>query len=248
MSLIIYDETGHRPDLLPAPFKYLQSRNVYDKSYTWTNAETHTFPGVYALRHKKIKKFYVGSAANIHRRMLEHHTTLKKGRGWGGLQRAFNTYSKVGWHVEVLEETPDALSASVREAKLLNSISKRLLFNKVFPVEVILTPDLIRRYNANFIVDDGSGCWLWKSSFNVDGYGMIDSKRQSLFAHRVGYQIANNDLEPGALVGHKCNIKRCVNPAHLYKASYSDNAVDIVVSDGRIGVESPLFGLRGGVS
>lgn len=74
-------------------------------------------------------------------------------------------------------------------------------------------------------VDVGSEdeCWLWKGC-TKNGYGTFwirDSSYKNggkmVPAHRYSYEIANGNVEKGAIFHHKCEVKNCVNPGHLEK-------------------------------
>lgn len=79
---------------------------------------------------------------------------------------------------------------------------------------------------------DENGCWIWrgaqKSGQVGDEYGCFWYKGTSYLAHRVAYFLAFG-VDPGTkLVCHKCDVKLCVNPEHLFLGSESDNQRDIV--------------------
>lgn len=65
--------------------------------------------------------------------------------------------------------------------------------------------------------DDGiSRCWFWTGAKTMDGYGRTYYRGYAIPAHRVSYEIANGSIPYGMFVLHSCNIRDCVNPAHLY--------------------------------
>jgi hypothetical protein len=72
-----------------------------------------------------------------------------------------------------------------------------------------------------------SGCWLWTRARNKGGYGqlMFEGVRNR-GAHRVAYELANGPIPEGLLVCHRCDVKNCVNPAHLFLGSVTDNNRD----------------------
>ena len=47
-------------------------------------------------------------------------------------------------------------------------------------------------------------------------------------AHRFAYETWNGPLIDGLLICHTCDNHRCVNPAHLYQGTASDNVRDAV--------------------
>jgi hypothetical protein len=80
-------------------------------------------------------------------------------------------------------------------------------------------------------------CWLWKASTASHGYGQFvveTGKPQRIFlAHRIVYFLAYG-IDPGeAYVCHKCDVKRCCNPGHLFLGTAADNAQD-AKSKGRL--------------
>jgi hypothetical protein len=76
-----------------------------------------------------------------------------------------------------------------------------------------------------------SGCWLYAGHADREGYGTLGWKRPDgiwtkLFAHRLSYERLAGPLIPGMMVCHKCDTPPCVNPAHLFLGTASDNMVD----------------------
>lgn len=74
-------------------------------------------------------------------------------------------------------------------------------------------------------VDKSGDCWIWTASVGSHGYGnAFDGKVRT--AHRMSWEIANGPIPRGGWVLHRCDVKRCVNPAHLYVGTHEQNMRD----------------------
>src|SRR5262245_15589455 len=83
-------------------------------------------------------------------------------------------------------------------------------------------------------------CWLWQGSLGSTGYGQLRGNgRTTLKAHRISWQIHRGPIPPGMSVLHHCDSPPCVNPAHLFVGTQTDNMAD-AARKGRIpGTSSP---------
>lgn len=63
------------------------------------------------------------------------------------------------------------------------------------------------------------GCWLWKGRRQLGpdthSYGMLSIEGKPYSAHRVAWMIYRGTTR-GLWVLHRCDVKECVNPSHLY--------------------------------
>jgi hypothetical protein len=72
-----------------------------------------------------------------------------------------------------------------------------------------------------------SECWLWTGATNSKGYGRYRRVGSPEFlAHRVSWTRAHGAIPDGLVVCHHCDTPRCVNPAHLFLGTRSDNTQD----------------------
>lgn len=86
---------------------------------------------------------------------------------------------------------------------------------------------------------DASGgteaCHLWIGpTRNAKGYGAFRVGGRTVVAHRwlLGQLRGEPLVWPDEVGCHRCDNPRCVNPAHLYVGSHSDNAHDAIERSG----------------
>lgn len=84
-----------------------------------------------------------------------------------------------------------------------------------------------------------SDCWLWIGSVNRHGYGATSIAGENK-AHRASWRLFKGHIPNGMSVLHKCDVRCCVNPEHLFIGTQLDNMRDCSVK-GRI-KNIPLFG------
>jgi hypothetical protein len=81
-------------------------------------------------------------------------------------------------------------------------------------------------------------CWFWASQIQPNGYGMFKVGHRSAspkYAHRVSYEMTHGPIADGAHVLHRCDQRNCVNPAHLFLGTHTDNMRD-ASAKGRLAV------------
>lgn len=81
------------------------------------------------------------------------------------------------------------------------------------------------RLLKNKLVDE-NGCWIWQRAVFYTGYPQIKIARKTSYAHRASYEVFKGQIPRGLNVCHKCDIRLCINPEHLFLGTDLDNERD----------------------
>ena|SRR5215469_13392385 len=85
--------------------------------------------------------------------------------------------------------------------------------------------------------EPNSGCWLWEGGL-TKGYGVIGTggrNGRNIYATHVSLVLHGRPRPgPDMIACHRCDVRACVNPEHLYWGSYSENIQDSYERTGRI--------------
>lgn len=86
------------------------------------------------------------------------------------------------------------------------------------------TPE--ERLKEKIKVNPETGCWEWQGLLNRYGYGKIKVNGRCWTTHRLSYVLNVGDIGD-SMVCHRCDVRHCVNPNHLFLGSHIDNMSDM---------------------
>jgi HNH endonuclease len=79
-----------------------------------------------------------------------------------------------------------------------------------------------------YTIFDQNECWLWNGG-KSGGYGVVKIDITQFYVHRISAEIfLGHKINNNMLVLHKCDIRNCFNPDHLFIGTHEDNMNDCV--------------------
>jgi hypothetical protein len=77
-----------------------------------------------------------------------------------------------------------------------------------------------------------SGCWIWSRAISREGYGRMFFRGRHLPTHRLSYMLFNGEISADTpFICHRCDIRCCINPHHLYQGTIYQNNQDAIARD-----------------
>lgn len=126
---------------------------------------------------------------------------------------------------ESINEIATALAKAqgVDDRTLEASILKSML-NKNFAANQYIAKSELSRF-VEKIAFGASDCWYWIGAKSSSGYGLTSISNENK-AHRLAWKLFRGYITSGMNVLHKCDIRCCVNPDHLFIGTQDDNMKD----------------------
>lgn len=82
------------------------------------------------------------------------------------------------------------------------------------------------RFLRSYRINEETGCWLWQSSKYQNGYGWLKVFGKVVSAHRFSYELHRGKIPDGMEILHSCDVRCCVNPAHLRVGTHAENMAE----------------------
>lgn len=119
-----------------------------------------------------------------------------------------------------------------KSQRVLNSCFNKLCVNPNHLIlsnhtKIITEQDTIERFFKK--VKKTDYCWLWTSAKTKGGYGIFGDykeKRGHILAHRFSYELHFGKFDRKMFVLHKCDVRNCIRPDHLFLGTSADNTRD----------------------
>lgn len=71
-------------------------------------------------------------------------------------------------------------------------------------------------------------CWIWTAGKYKNQYGIFTVDGKHIKAHRACWEIWYGIIPNDQYVLHKCDLRYCVRPDHLFLGTYQDNLQDMM--------------------
>lgn len=74
---------------------------------------------------------------------------------------------------------------------------------------------------------DANGCRIWQRKVDAGGYGCMRWKHKVNRVHRLAWISVHGEIPDGKFVLHRCDVRACSNPDHLFLGDHATNMADM---------------------
>lgn len=85
-------------------------------------------------------------------------------------------------------------------------------------------------------------CWNWLAH-TCNGYGHVRCGDKIKKAHRIAFEDCHGHIPSGKVLMHKCDNRKCVNPAHLVVGTAGENNKDRDLKGRHIALRGEAHGM-----
>lgn len=107
-------------------------------------------------------------------------------------------------------------------------------------MKILISALVLRNKMIGKKIKKTATCWLYTGAVTKNGYVNLTVNKKQILGHRYFYLKFVGKIPKGMCVCHKCDIRNCLNPEHLFLGTQKDNVQDMIKKGRQV-----VFGLKG---